>query len=306
MTSAIDGPNRSNGEEAMGRKRRKSSKGSTKVINGGNGGFTGEGVEKVVRRQRSSLASNEGTSTGGTFQERRSNRSVAPVSNEFSHSGLVPAPASAPLTLEYATPKLGVFNVELIIRTYEQIRDSLPNLFDVLPSDSKTHTHSHAHANPQNTTTVNHQATKAELKNVVDLAMSGFSLLHPPPPSRQMTKAIPATATTATANRTSKSPKSSSGPSDRDGERDRPLSPGGIDSNLVEGGQSFTHTQTERNNDSTFEGAILGPDGAVVGATVCLGCRATDTPEWRRGPLGPRTLCNACVSLPFSFSRLTC
>jgi hypothetical protein len=33
---------------------------------------------------------------------------------------------------------------------------------------------------------------------------------------------------------------------------------------------------------------------AVVQA--CLGCQATDTPEWRRGPLGPRTLCNACVS----------
>ncbi|KAJ3540553.1 hypothetical protein NMY22_g4245 [Coprinellus aureogranulatus] len=26
----------------------------------------------------------------------------------------------------------------------------------------------------------------------------------------------------------------------------------------------------------------------------CLGCGATSTPEWRRGPLGPRTLCNAC------------
>jgi hypothetical protein len=32
------------------------------------------------------------------------------------------------------------------------------------------------------------------------------------------------------------------------------------------------------------------------GLTKCLGCGATETPEWRRGPLGPRTLCNACVS----------
>jgi hypothetical protein len=31
-------------------------------------------------------------------------------------------------------------------------------------------------------------------------------------------------------------------------------------------------------------------------AQACLGCGAKDTPEWRRGPLGPRTLCNACVS----------
>lgn len=29
---------------------------------------------------------------------------------------------------------------------------------------------------------------------------------------------------------------------------------------------------------------------------TCLGCGATETPEWRRGPMGPRTLCNACVS----------
>lgn len=27
---------------------------------------------------------------------------------------------------------------------------------------------------------------------------------------------------------------------------------------------------------------------------LCLGCDASSTPEWRRGPLGPRTLCNAC------------
>jgi len=27
---------------------------------------------------------------------------------------------------------------------------------------------------------------------------------------------------------------------------------------------------------------------------TCLGCKATSTPEWRRGPMGPRTLCNAC------------
>lgn len=26
----------------------------------------------------------------------------------------------------------------------------------------------------------------------------------------------------------------------------------------------------------------------------CLSCSATETPEWRKGPTGPRTLCNAC------------
>lgn len=33
---------------------------------------------------------------------------------------------------------------------------------------------------------------------------------------------------------------------------------------------------------------------SIVNNPVCLGCQATETPEWRRGPLGPRTLCNAC------------
>lgn len=28
--------------------------------------------------------------------------------------------------------------------------------------------------------------------------------------------------------------------------------------------------------------------------TVCLNCGCHQTPQWRCGPLGPRTLCNAC------------
>ncbi|KDQ50741.1 hypothetical protein JAAARDRAFT_141497 [Jaapia argillacea MUCL 33604] len=35
-------------------------------------------------------------------------------------------------------------------------------------------------------------------------------------------------------------------------------------------------------------------DVPVQEGQVCLGCGATSTPEWRRGPMGPRTLCNAC------------
>ncbi|SNX85647.1 uncharacterized protein MEPE_04356 [Melanopsichium pennsylvanicum] len=34
----------------------------------------------------------------------------------------------------------------------------------------------------------------------------------------------------------------------------------------------------------------------------CLGCQAKETPEWRKGPMGPRTLCNACGLL---FAKLT-
>lgn len=42
-------------------------------------------------------------------------------------------------------------------------------------------------------------------------------------------------------------------------------------------------------------GQKIGEEGGPVPeGQTCLGCKATATPEWRRGPLGPRTLCNAC------------
>lgn len=54
---------------------------------------------------------------------------------------------------------------------------------------------------------------------------------------------------------------------------------------------------------SIATGAASGPSSPPQGrrgrdvraeGQVCKGCDATSTPEWRRGPLGPRTLCNAC------------
>ncbi|KAJ4479727.1 hypothetical protein C8J55DRAFT_76338 [Lentinula edodes] len=36
------------------------------------------------------------------------------------------------------------------------------------------------------------------------------------------------------------------------------------------------------------------PPSVQQDGQTCLGCGATSTPEWRRGPMGPRTLCNAC------------
>ncbi|KAL1947982.1 hypothetical protein VTO73DRAFT_13706 [Trametes versicolor] len=49
----------------------------------------------------------------------------------------------------------------------------------------------------------------------------------------------------------------------------------------------------------------LGPDGEDDGPRkkakrlaaeqhVCVTCGRTDSPEWRKGPMGPKTLCNAC------------
>ncbi|KAI0807757.1 hypothetical protein C8Q74DRAFT_1213577 [Fomes fomentarius] len=52
-------------------------------------------------------------------------------------------------------------------------------------------------------------------------------------------------------------------------------------------------------------GAGVGPDGDDDGPRkkvkkmaaeqhVCVTCGRTDSPEWRKGPMGPKTLCNAC------------
>ncbi|EFJ47495.1 hypothetical protein VOLCADRAFT_117837, partial [Volvox carteri f. nagariensis] len=30
------------------------------------------------------------------------------------------------------------------------------------------------------------------------------------------------------------------------------------------------------------------------GVRCCVECGATSTPQWREGPMGPKTLCNAC------------
>lgn len=38
----------------------------------------------------------------------------------------------------------------------------------------------------------------------------------------------------------------------------------------------------------------LGGSSALPGKRCCSHCKAETTPQWRAGPLGPKTLCNAC------------
>lgn len=40
-----------------------------------------------------------------------------------------------------------------------------------------------------------------------------------------------------------------------------------------------------------------GGGGGGEGLHVCVTCGRTDSPEWRKGPLGPKTLCNVSVTL---------
>lgn len=41
--------------------------------------------------------------------------------------------------------------------------------------------------------------------------------------------------------------------------------------------------------------AAGGAKGEVEGLHVCVTCGRTDSPEWRKGPLGPKTLCNVSL-----------
>lgn len=49
--------------------------------------------------------------------------------------------------------------------------------------------------------------------------------------------------------------------------------------------------------DDAQEGASRKKPKRVHGMVethVCVTCGRTDSPEWRKGPMGPKTLCNAC------------
>ncbi|KAJ3905902.1 hypothetical protein F5879DRAFT_694627 [Lentinula edodes] len=63
---------------------------------------------------------------------------------------------------------------------------------------------------------------------------------------------------------------------------------------------SFSPSQPHSQPPSQPQPGVVGgmtssnPPPAQQDGQTCLGCGATSTPEWRRGPMGPRTLCNAC------------
>ncbi|KAI0917861.1 hypothetical protein AcV5_002692 [Taiwanofungus camphoratus] len=60
---------------------------------------------------------------------------------------------------------------------------------------------------------------------------------------------------------------------------------------LQRGPNDRSPDESDANGSKTRQQSENPP--ATEGQT-CLGCNATSTPEWRRGPMGPRTLCNAC------------
>lgn len=58
--------------------------------------------------------------------------------------------------------------------------------------------------------------------------------------------------------------------------------------------ESSQHTEDEYL--SSFDGGVKkeGSQQRSVVVKKCTHCEVTKTPQWREGPMGPKTLCNAC------------
>ena len=77
-------------------------------------------------------------------------------------------------------------------------------------------------------------------------------------------------------------------------------SPGGSSADSRHGPSSSSstlvgghHSSRDRDRDRHYYGH-LGHGRDAKAQYVCYTCGRTDSPEWRRGPTGPKTLCNAC------------
>jgi hypothetical protein len=87
----------------------------------------------------------------------------------------------------------------------------------------------------------------------------------------------------------------------REGERAHGISTGGTSPALVRGdaGIDIPADKTDPRYSGTGGGAAAYLDKKVkkvksADEYVCTDCGTLDSPEWRRGPSGPKTLCNAC------------
>jgi len=67
-----------------------------------------------------------------------------------------------------------------------------------------------------------------------------------------------------------------------------------VDGRKAENGASAEQNGNGHLHSATPTNAQTNEPSSAHEGQTCLGCKATSTPEWRRGPMGPRTLCNAC------------
>ena len=90
------------------------------------------------------------------------------------------------------------------------------------------------------------------------------------------------------------SPSSSSAESDSDDSPPERIKPG-RPPNPRPGGEK---KRKKASVSAPLAPAARATGGEAEGMHVCVTCGRTDSPEWRKGPLGPKTLCN--VRLPGS------
>ncbi|CAL8583438.1 white collar 2 type of transcription factor [Xanthoria parietina] len=75
----------------------------------------------------------------------------------------------------------------------------------------------------------------------------------------------------------------------RDGERSQGISTGDASPALIRGDAGIA-ISTDKDNRASDKKKKL----KVADEYVCTDCGTLDSPEWRKGPNGPKTLCNAC------------
>jgi hypothetical protein len=76
----------------------------------------------------------------------------------------------------------------------------------------------------------------------------------------------------------------------REGERSEGISTGAASPALIKGDVGIT-ILTDRDNRANFD---RKKKLKVADEYVCTDCGTLESPEWRKGPSGPKTLCNAC------------
>ena len=76
----------------------------------------------------------------------------------------------------------------------------------------------------------------------------------------------------------------------RDGERSQGISTGDASPNLIRGDAGIQISLDREGRNSSDKKKKL----KIADEYVCTDCGTLDSPEWRKGPTGPKTLCNAC------------
>jgi PAS domain S-box-containing protein len=83
----------------------------------------------------------------------------------------------------------------------------------------------------------------------------------------------------------------------KDGERSQGISTGDMSPNLIRGDAGIQISLDREGRNSSDK----KKKQKVADEYVCTDCGTLDSPEWRKGPSGPKTLCNACGCEPPPF-----